>query len=46
MDLATLWRLAAGWYEGRLDQGYVRREPAAAADYFRDAGLQGSFWGL
>jgi hypothetical protein len=46
MDLATLWRLARGWYAGRLDRGYVRREPAAARDYFRDAGLSGPFWGL
>ena len=46
MDLATLWRLARGWYAGRLERGYVRREPAAAAQYFRDAGLSGSFWGL
>lgn len=46
MDLATLWQLAAGWYDGRLERGYVRREPSAAADYFRGAGLTGSFWGL
>lgn len=46
MDLATLWRLARGWYAGRLDRGYVRREPAAASAYFRDAGLSGGFWGL
>ena len=46
MDLATLWRLASGWYEGRLDRGYVRREPSAAADYLRGAGLSGPFWGL
>jgi hypothetical protein len=46
MDLETLWRLARGWYAGRLDRGYVRREPAAAADYFRSVGLKGSFWGL
>jgi hypothetical protein len=46
MDLATLWRLARGWYAGRLERGYVRREPAAATQYFRDAGLSGSFWGL
>jgi hypothetical protein len=46
MDLATLWRLAAHWYDGRLDHGYIRREPAAAADYFRSVGLTGSFWGL
>lgn len=46
MDLATLWRLASDWYSGRLDRGYVRREPAQAADYLRSVGLSGSFWGL
>jgi Alkylmercury lyase len=46
MDLPTLWRLAAGWYAGRMDRGYTRREPAAAADYFREVGLDGPFWGL
>jgi Alkylmercury lyase len=46
MDLATLWRLARGWYAGRLDPGYERREPAEAAAYFKDVGLAGPFWGL
>jgi hypothetical protein len=46
MDLATLWRLASRWYEGRLDRGYTRRDPGAAAAYFRDVGLRGPFWGL
>ncbi len=46
MDLATLWRLASGWYAGRLEHGYVRREPSDAADYLRDVGLTGAFWGL
>lgn len=46
MDLATLWRLARGWYAGRLDPGYQRREPAEAAAYFREVGLGGPFWGL
>lgn len=46
LDLQTLWRLAAGWYAGRLERGYVRREPSAAADYLRSAGLSGTFWGL
>jgi hypothetical protein len=46
MDLATLWRLAAGWYNGRLDRGYHRREPAQARAYFADVGLSGPFWGL
>jgi hypothetical protein len=46
MDLATLWRLARGWYAGRLDRGYQRREPVAAAEYFASVGLSGPFWGL
>lgn len=45
-DLSTLWRLARGWYEGRLDHGYERREPSEAASYFREVGLTGEFWGL
>ncbi len=43
-DLSTLWKLASGWYAGRLDPDYQRREPAAAAQYFRDAGVPSSFW--
>ncbi len=46
MDLSTLWRLARGWYAGRLDRGYVRREPLLAAEYFASVGLRGPFWGL
>jgi Alkylmercury lyase len=46
LDMQTLWRLAAGWYAGRLEGGYVRREPSAAADYLRSVGLSGAFWGL
>jgi hypothetical protein len=46
MDLATLWRLARGWYAGRLGRGYRRREPSASAAYFREVGLSGPFWGL
>jgi hypothetical protein len=46
MDLATLWRFASGWYAGRLDYGYTRRDPATAAAYFRSVGLRGPFWGL
>jgi hypothetical protein len=45
-DLATVWRLARGWYAGRLERGYVRREPSAAHAYLKEAGLSGSFWGL
>ena len=46
MDLATLWRLARGWYAGRLDRGYTRKEPSEAAAYFAEVGLSGPFWGL
>ncbi|MDQ1307575.1 MAG: hypothetical protein QG671_3408 [Actinomycetota bacterium] len=46
MTLATLWRLAEHWYDGRLDTPYERRDPPLAADYFRRAGLTGGFWGL
>lgn len=46
LDLATLWRLASHWYDGRLERGYKRREPAEAKAYFRDVGLRGPFWGL
>jgi len=46
MDLATLWRLAAHWYDGRLEPGYLRRDPAQAAEYLRSVGLRGPFWGL
>lgn len=46
MDLGTLWRLAAQWYNGRLDRGYQRRDPEHARDYFREVGLNGPFWGL
>src|SRR5262249_38078859 len=46
LDLPTLWRFASGWYDGRLERGYQRREPAAAADYLRSVGLTGAFWGV
>jgi len=46
MDLPTLWRLARGWYAGRLDAGYERRDPATAATYLREVGLRGAFWGI
>jgi hypothetical protein len=46
VDLPTLWRLAKGWYAGRLDPGCSRREPAEAAAYFRQVSLEGPFWGL
>jgi hypothetical protein len=45
MDLATLWRLAEHWYDGRMEYGYTRRDPAHASDYLRSVGLAGKFWG-
>lgn len=46
MSLDTLWHLASGWYAGRLDSPYTRREPDQAAAYFSSVGLRGNFWGL
>ena len=40
MDLATLWRFASRWYEGRLERGYQRRDPATAADYMRESRVE------
>ena len=45
MNLPTLWRLAERWYDGRLDYGYTRRDPAGAGEYLRNVGLEGDFWG-
>ena len=45
-DLGTLWQFASHWYEGRMDRGYVRRDPDTAAEYMRSSGLSGPFWGL
>lgn len=44
LDLTTLWRLATGWYAGRLRQDYRRRTPEQAAAFFADLGLEGDFW--
>lgn len=44
LDVSTLWRLASGWYEGRFDRGYQRRDPASAESYFASCGLTGPFW--
>lgn len=46
MDLETLWRLSRSWYEGRLNYDYERREPSSATEYFKNAGLNGEFWGI
>ncbi len=40
----TLRALAGHWYDGRLERGYTRREPAEAVDYFRSVGFSGAFW--
>jgi len=44
LDLPTLWRLATGWYAGRLTPGYRRRNPEEAAAFFTTVGLTGDFW--
>ena len=38
--------LVSGWYSGRLDHGYTRRDPSTAAAYFAEVGLTGPFWGV
>jgi hypothetical protein len=43
-DLATLWRLASRWYEGRLDSPYERRDPATAVAFFAEVGLPPTFY--
>jgi hypothetical protein len=43
-DLATLWRLASRWYEGRLDSPYERRDPATAIAFFTEVGMPRSFY--
>lgn len=43
-DLATLWRLASRWYEGRLDSPYERRDPATAVAFFAEVGLPHAFY--
>jgi hypothetical protein len=43
-DLATLWRLASRWYEGRLDSPYERRDPATAVAFFAEVGLPREFY--
>lgn len=44
LDLATLWRLAASWYDGRLGPGYVRRDPSTVTADFGSVGLSGPYW--
>jgi hypothetical protein len=44
MDLDTLWRFASRWYEGRLERGYIRRDPTTASEYLTSVGLTGPFW--
>jgi len=44
LDLDQLWRLATGWYAGRLTAGYRRRTPAEAAEFFASISLTGEFW--
>ena len=46
MDIPTLWRFAARWYEGRMELNYERKEPSAAQEYFKEIGLTGEFWGI
>jgi Alkylmercury lyase len=44
LGLTALWRLATGWYAGRLTPGYRRRTPDEAAVFFASIGLTSDFW--
>jgi hypothetical protein len=44
-DLATLWRLAAGWYAGRLDPGYRRTGTAGGGGLLRERRARGRVLG-
>jgi hypothetical protein len=44
LELPTMWRLATGWYAGRLTAGYRRRTAPEAAAFFDGLGLTGDFW--
>jgi hypothetical protein len=44
VPLPQMWQLAGPWYAGRLEAGWMPREPAAIERLLRDAGLTGEFW--
>jgi hypothetical protein len=44
--LATAWRLARAWYEGRLDPAWTRRTLDETQALFASLGLTGDFWRL
>ena len=44
LELPTLWRLATGWYAGRLTAGYRRRTPSEDVAFFDGLGPSGDFW--
>lgn len=44
LPLEACWRLAKGWYAGRLDAGWRGRTPAEAQQVLESVGLTGPFW--
>ena len=46
MPLEQVWRLARVWYEGRSDENWTPRTPAAAEAILAGVGLTGDFWRL
>jgi hypothetical protein len=46
LDLHQAWSLARDWFSGRLRRDWKRLSPSEAAESFRRAGLDGSFWSL
>jgi hypothetical protein len=45
-DVATLWRLAAVWYDDRLDLNWKRRTIGERQAILDAVGLSGPFWRL
>jgi len=45
-DLERLWRLAARWYDDRLDHAWRRRSVPERQAILDEVGLTGPFWRL
>jgi hypothetical protein len=44
--MQTCWELAQSWYNGRLEHGWQRPDPAKIQQLFERLGLRGAFWDL
>jgi len=44
VTLDQCWRMAQGWYAGRMEPGWRGRTPAEAQAVLEGVGLKGPFW--